>query len=126
MPYSFFHEKFPEIAFKETRSFASFDRPELAGGEFGLLEMYCAQWFRKNDPNIIRELKGPGLNTMSPQSKLAPALLEVVIGLLEDQAYVNRLKRHYQIFRTQIEKEAGTFKKRPKRLPKRKPKKRRR
>ena len=162
MPYTLFHEKFPEIAKKETRSFASFDKSELAGSEFGLLEMYCDEpdcdcrrvmfcvmsrqhekpmayiaygweddqfyidWFRNNDPDIIRELKGPVLNTMSPQSKLAPALLEVVTGLLQDQAYVNRLKRHYNMFRATIEKKTSKFGKRSYRATKRKPKKRRR
>jgi hypothetical protein len=111
MPYTPFHEKFPEIAAQETRSFTSFKKPELFGDEFGLLELYCdapgcdcqrvlfcvmsrqreeptayiaygweddqfyGRWFGNNDPDIIRELKGPAINTMSPQSSLAPAIL---------------------------------------------------
>ena len=162
MPYSFFHEKFPDIGVKETRSFESFDSPELIGGEFGLLEMYCdepgcdcrrvmfyvvsekyqeavayigygwedAQFYRKRfnylDADDIQELQGPSLNIMTPQSHLAPAILEVVEDLLEDENYVNRLKRHYKMFRKKIEKEAGTLRKRPYRATKRKPKKRRR
>ena len=41
MPYTPFDEKFPEIARKETRSFTSINKMELAGDEFGLLELYC-------------------------------------------------------------------------------------
>ena len=45
---------------------------------------------------------------MSRQSKFAPALLELVTTFaLQDKKYVNRLKRHYQMFRKAIEQEPG-------------------
>lgn len=41
MPYEPFHERFPEIAWKETRSFTTFGNPDLPDDEYGLIEAYC-------------------------------------------------------------------------------------
>jgi len=49
-------------------------------------------------PADISELQGPVLNSMSPQSPLAPALLQQVTLILQDPNYVERLKRHYAMF----------------------------
>ncbi len=90
-------------------------------------EFYAAR-FGENSPDIIDELQGPVLNSMSPQSKLAPALIPQIEGILQDAKYVDRLKRHYAMFRKAIEKEtARSSKLRHKRLlkPKRKKRKRR-
>lgn len=57
---------------------------------------FYARWYRQNDPVIIHEMQGPILNLSSNQSELAPALLDLVRNtLLEDPAYIERLKRHY-------------------------------
>ena len=66
---------------------------------------YYAKWMGDNDPEMIEALKGPALNLASPQSKLAPALLEQIRVVLKDKNYVERLKRHYSLFRDEIEKE---------------------
>ena len=66
---------------------------------------YYAKWMGDNDPEMIEVLKGPALNLASPQSKLAPALLEQIRVVLKDKNYVERLKRHYSLFRDEIEKE---------------------
>jgi hypothetical protein len=59
---------------------------------------------KDNDPHIISELKGPALNLGSPQSDLAPALLDLVRNvLLRDNAYIDRIKRHYSMFRAKID-----------------------
>ncbi len=50
-------------------------------------------------------VKGPALNLASPQSELAPALLVQIRVVLENRDYVERLKRHYSLFRDEIEKE---------------------
>jgi hypothetical protein len=47
----------------------------------------------------IRELKGPALMSMAPQTELADALLELVAQRLEEQPYVDLLKRHYRQFK---------------------------
>ena len=136
-----FHEYFPEVAKRETRSFTYFVDSKLPAGNYSLLEMYCkkpgcdcrrvffsvissvtkrieaviaygwdsdlfyANWFGDDDPDIIRELKGPVLNLSSPQSSLAPAILKVVKNVvLQDQAYIQRLKAHYKMFKDVIDK----------------------
>ena len=67
---------------------------------------FYAHWYRKNDPEIIRELQGPTLNLGSQQSDLAPALLKLVSDrLLKDPAYIERLKRHYRMFKERVDPE---------------------
>ena len=51
----------------------------------------------------INEMTGLNLNSASPQSKIAPAILEMVRWLLTDPAYVDRLKRHYQMFKEEVD-----------------------
>lgn len=60
---------------------------------------FYARWFGKNDPVIIQRMQGPILNPGSPQSKLAPALLQLVSEVLQDKAYVARLQRHYALYK---------------------------
>ncbi|MFC1652192.1 hypothetical protein ACFL3F_00590 [Planctomycetota bacterium] len=65
---------------------------------------FYKKWFRENDPEMLALLKGPILNLGSPQSKLAPALLNLVREvLLQDPAYIERVKSHYWAFRNKIE-----------------------
>ena len=67
------------------------------------------------NPKTIAKLKGPALNFGSPQSRLAPAILKLTKEvLLQDPAYLSRLKRHYQMYREKIETISET-KKRKKR-----------
>ena len=142
MPYSLFHNYFPDIAERETRTVTVFENSKfnLPPAQYYFLEMFCdepgcdcrrafftvksslqkdikaviawgwetpefyAKWMGDNDPLIIRDLIGPTLNLGSPQSKLAPALLDVFrTVLLEDAVFVNRIKRHYAMFRKKID-----------------------
>jgi hypothetical protein len=65
---------------------------------------FYAKWFRRNDPKIIRQMRGPILNPGSPQSELAPALLKMVRDMvLKDPEYIARLKRHYQLFKEKVD-----------------------
>jgi hypothetical protein len=49
-------------------------------------------------------MQGPILNPGSPQSELAPALLEKVREvLLPDPAYIAHLKRHYRMFKEKVD-----------------------
>jgi len=62
------------------------------------------QWTIRDDPEVVQELQGPVLNPLSPQSELAPALLELMRELvLKDPAYVARLERHYQMFKEKVD-----------------------
>lgn len=77
---------------------------------------YYAKWLRRDDPDMIAELIGPALNLISPQSSLAPALLELFRKLLlPDTAYIDRIKRHYAMFREKIEGRQQAAKSRKKR-----------
>jgi len=65
---------------------------------------FYRKWLKRDDPETIRELQGPVLNKMSPQSDLAPALLDMIRELvLKDTLYIARLKRHYQLFKEKVD-----------------------
>jgi hypothetical protein len=148
MPYVAFHDRFPEIARRETRSVTMLSKNDygLPIGDYGFLEMFCdelgcdcrrvffyvvssrlmdveaviaygwetrefyARWLRSENAQDIAELQGPVLNLFSPQSKLAPALLDLFEKvLLRDRDYIDRVKEHYRIFREKIDrKRPGT------------------
>lgn len=63
---------------------------------------FYARWLGRNDPADIRELQGPALNTMSRQSNLAPVLLQQVALILKDERYVERIKRHYAMYKAAV------------------------
>jgi hypothetical protein len=51
------------------------------------------------------EMKGPGLDPFNVQTGYSPELLNVFQLVLESPGYIDRLKRHYQMFRNSVEKE---------------------
>lgn len=65
-------------------------------------EEFYKKWLG-NTPVDVKELQGPVLNFGSPQSRLAPVLLQQVTLILEDPKYVERLQRHYAMFRATID-----------------------
>ncbi|MEW6095514.1 MAG: hypothetical protein AB1567_03165 [bacterium] len=142
MPYVSFHDYFPKIAERETRTITVLENSswDLPPAHYSLLEMYCdepdcdcrrvffcvvssltkqveaviaygwespefyAKWMGDDDPEIIDELKGPILNLTSPQSEIAPLILDMVEKVvLQDQAYIQRVKTHYWMFRHRID-----------------------
>jgi len=65
---------------------------------------FYRNWFGNDNPVVIRDLKGPVLNDSSPQTNYAPAFLQLVKDvILSDPAYIERLKRHYQIFKEKVD-----------------------
>ena len=85
------------------------------------LEFY-AEWSSIPDPKTIKEMVGVALNPLAPQSDLAPAILEMVRDVvLQDEAYVERLKSHYRMFKERIDSKSG-----PKRTAGKKGRKRKR
>jgi hypothetical protein len=65
---------------------------------------FYAKWYRRYDLEMIKQVQGPILNPMSQQSVLAPALLAMVRDtLLKDPVYVERLKRHYRMFKERVD-----------------------
>jgi hypothetical protein len=53
------------------------------------------------------EMQGPALNPLGPQSKYSPALLDLFRSLIQSPEYVERLKRHYIMFRETVDREHG-------------------
>ena len=49
------------------------------------------------------EMQGPALDELNPQSEYSEMLLELFKQVLESPGYVERLKRHYQMFRGTVE-----------------------
>ncbi len=78
------------------------DRPNtvLATINYGWeSEDFYAQWLH-GDHEAARDLVTPSLDPLNPQSDLAPALLDVFSHIvLQDQTYVDRLRRHYRMFK---------------------------
>ena len=65
---------------------------------------FYRKWTKSGDPDIALHMRGPVLNELSPQSELAAALLTVVRDtVLKDAAYVERLKRHYRLFKEKVD-----------------------
>ncbi len=64
---------------------------------------FYAQWMKHGTLADAIELKGPVLNLGSPTSELSDELLKLTQEmLLKDAEYVERVKRHYQMFRFKV------------------------
>ncbi|SRR3989339_230745 len=73
-------------------------------------QAYYQRWLGSDDPRTILDLQGPVLNLGSPQSALAPPLLRLFQEvLLKDVDYIQRIKQHYRIFRSRIDKSHKTI-----------------
>jgi hypothetical protein len=53
------------------------------------------------------EMQGPTLDTFNQQSKYAPQILEIFQSYVLSPEYVERLKRHYRMFRDSVDREHG-------------------
>jgi hypothetical protein len=69
---------------------------------FESLDFY-RKWSSFQDP---REMQGPTLDTLNAQTKYSPVLLELFRWILKSPGYVDRLKRHYQMFRATVDQAA--------------------
>ena len=67
---------------------------------------FYEKWFGGNDSMAINEMMGVKLNTASTQCKYAPELMKIIEGILKnDPAYVERVKKHYKLFREKVDKD---------------------
>lgn len=65
---------------------------------------FYEKWMGDNDKLSIDAMMGPTLNLGSPETKLAPILLNLVSDMLKtDKNYVARLKRHYEMFKESLD-----------------------
>jgi hypothetical protein len=77
------------------------------------------------DDEDIEELKGPALAPPPAlQTKLAPYLLKLFKETVLDESYVNRLRRHYGMFKRAIEDKNRPRSRSSRSRPRRKSKKR--
>ena len=53
------------------------------------------------------EVKGPYLDPLNPQTQYSPSLLNLFRFLVQSPDYVERLQRHYQMFRESVDREHG-------------------
>lgn len=68
-------------------------------------EKWCASGIKE----APEEIKGPALNSFSPQSELAPYILEVVASsILTDKSFIKRLQKHYQMFKRALTRRVKT------------------
>ena len=65
---------------------------------------FYEKWFGSmSDRRLAREMQGPCLNFGSPETENSPAILRLAQHvLLNDPAYVARIRRHYALFRQQV------------------------
>jgi hypothetical protein len=64
---------------------------------------FYEKWSRAPKPLDPREWKGPYLDPLCEQTQYSPALLNLFRAVLASPGYVDRLKRHYRLFRTAVE-----------------------
>lgn len=63
------------------------------------LEFY-EKWMGNKE--LARDCQGATLDRLNPQTEFAPALLELFKRVLQDHTYVERLKRHYGLFKADL------------------------
>ena len=142
MPFRLFHDYFPEVAERETRSITVLPHSDLdlPVGSYGFLEMFCdergcdcrrvffavmasfrkdpqaivawgwedlafySRWLKYGDRQDAKDMQGPILNPGSPQTELSGAILALTRKvLLADTNYIERVKRHYAMFRSRVD-----------------------
>jgi hypothetical protein len=65
---------------------------------------FYADWYGENDEDIIQQLQGPILDPGSSQSEIAPVILEKIREMFwVDPKYIDRLKRHYRMFKEKVD-----------------------
>ncbi len=84
--------------------FSEQEKSNVAVVNFGWeSRLFYEKWLGDTDEDWIKELKGPSLNTWSPQASYAQELLTVIQNfVLKDKEYVKRLQKHYAIFKDKI------------------------
>jgi hypothetical protein len=66
----------------------------------------CLEFYEKwmHNKETARESYGATLDPLNSQSEYSYALLRIFNNLLQDKAYAERLKRHYQLFKADLQK----------------------
>ncbi len=68
---------------------------------------YYLNWITEKDPARARQMQGPELEVLCPQSDIAPFMLNLFKEfLLPDTVYCQRIISHYRSFRAIVEQRA--------------------
>jgi hypothetical protein len=66
---------------------------------------FYQNWFKRGTKEDIAIMQGPDLNAGSPQGRHAGAILQLFIDtLLPQKDYIERVKRHYKLFRATVDR----------------------
>jgi hypothetical protein len=69
-------------------------------------EAFYKKWYPYGNKDDIKELKGPALNTMSRLTDISEFVFKTVAEeVLPQQDYIDRIERHYYLFRKQVDKQ---------------------
>jgi len=66
---------------------------------------FYKKWMRFGSHEFIEEMTHPQLETFSRQSKYANYFLEIFLEVIKDKKYVDRIIRHYFLFKEAVNKE---------------------
>ena len=66
-----------------------------------------ADFYRKWDRHSEEDMKGPFLDPLGAQSPYAEVLLDFFREMIREEAYVARLKRHYEVCRKALRSRRG-------------------
>lgn len=66
---------------------------------------FYKKWIRRADPEMIEMMTHPHLEIGCGQSEYANYFLELFQGMIKDRSYVERLARHYVLFKEVVNKE---------------------
>lgn len=61
---------------------------------------FYEEWL--GDKELAQDAVGAAIDPLNPQTTYAPALLELFRYIVEDEAYVERLRRHYAMFKADL------------------------
>lgn len=133
MPMVPFYTLLPDLAVNETRTIIVQGRDDLPDGEYGFVEFYCneidcdcrrviinvlspatpskiwatinfgwkaAEFYKKWSGG---DMKGPFLDPLNLQTAYSSVLLQLFGFVLADKKYVDRLKRHYELFKQTLQ-----------------------
>ncbi len=67
---------------------------------------FYARWMGSKESAM--DCKGPSLDPINPQTKYSLVLLSLFEQLLTDEKYVERLKKHYELFKRTTRKETDS------------------
>ena len=73
-------------------------------------EQFYIEWYGKYDSDIIKEMKGSTLLMTARQSVISKNVLRMFNHvLLNDSFYTSRIKKHYDFFRKELNKNIHTY-----------------